>query len=84
MDNKNKSEKSVGFEEKIGRLQTIVEKLENDGNVTLEDSMSLFEQGLVITDECVNELNAMQARIAELDKKLDIILGRSETAENND
>lgn len=65
------------FESKIAQLQQIVDKLESDSSVTLEDSMALFEQGLSLTGECVGELNAMQAKIGELNKKLDIILGKS-------
>ena len=72
------------FESKISKLQSIVEKLENDASVTLEDSMSLFEQGLALTGECVNDLNEMQARIAALNNKLDTILGRAGDGEKND
>ena len=72
-----KSSGENDFEKKIAMLQSIVDKLESGSDISLEDSMSLFEQGLALTGECVNELNAMQNRIAELNDKLDIILGRT-------
>lgn len=76
MDEKTKSGQltSADFEKKIADLQSIVDKLESDKTVTLEDSMSLFENGIKITRECVDDLNAMQARIAALNKELDLII----------
>lgn len=66
---------SVDFENKLGELQKIVTKLESDQSVTLEDSMSLYEQGLKLTKECVDDLSALSSRIAELNDRLDLILG---------
>ena len=72
---KVKTVASGDFENKLGELQKIVSKLENDSDVTLEDSMSLYEQGLKLTKECVDDLSALSTRIAELNNKLDLILG---------
>lgn len=75
----NTKEQKVGasdFENRINELQKIVSRLENDPAVTLEDSMTLYESGLKIAKECVDDLAAMQARIAELNGQLDIILHR--------
>ena len=66
---------SADFENKLGELQKIVSKLESDQRVTLEDSMSLYEQGLKLTKECVDDLSALSSRIAELNNRLDLILG---------
>lgn len=76
MDEKKKSGQftSADFEKKIADLQSIVDRLEGDKSVTLEDSMSLFESGIAITRECVDSLNAMQARISALNKELDLII----------
>ena len=71
---KKQSASSSDFEAKIAELQKIVGRLESDGSVTLEDSMSLFESGLKLTKECVDDLSAMQARIADLNNQLDLIL----------
>lgn len=71
---KKQTATSVDFEAKIAELQKIVGRLESDGSVTLEDSMSLFESGLKLTKECVDDLSAMQAKISELNNQLDLIL----------
>ena len=65
---------SCDFENKLDALQAIVNRLENDQGVTLEDSMSLYEDGLKLTKECVESLALMQSRIAELNKQLDLVL----------
>ncbi|MCH5165756.1 MAG: exodeoxyribonuclease VII small subunit [Clostridiales bacterium] len=65
---------SADFEKKIAELQRIVEKLESDSSVSLEDSMKLYESGLELTKECVQDLNAMQSRISDLNRQLDSIL----------
>lgn len=62
----------VDFEAKIDELQKIVEKLESD--VSLEESMRLFESGLGITKECIDELNKTQENLAELEDQLDTVL----------
>ena len=67
---------SADFEKKIGELQKVVDKLEGDSGVSLEESMSLFESGLALTKECMESLNAAEARIADLNKQLDAILRR--------
>lgn len=63
-----------GLEKKIAELQNICDRLENDPDITLESSMSMFESGLALAQDCVKDLNAMQAHIAELNKQLDSVL----------
>ena len=65
---------SESFEIKIGRLQAIVDKLEGDPSLSLEDGMALFEDGLKLTKECVEELNVTRERIADLDRQLEAVL----------
>lgn len=65
---------SESFEIKIGRLQAIVDKLEGDPSLSLEDGMALFENGLKLTKECVEELNVTRERIADLDRQLEAVL----------
>ena len=65
---------SGDFEDKLANLQRIVSRLENDSDVTLEDSIGLYESGLKIAKECVEDLAALNARISELNKQLDLIL----------
>lgn len=73
-DAKMRTASSGDFENKLDELQKIVQRLENDSDVTLEDSMSLYESGLKIAKECVEDLSLLNARIAELNKQLDLVL----------
>lgn len=59
------------YEAKLAELQKIVDILESD--VSLDEGMKLFEEGLNLTKECIKDLNDTQARIAELKKQLDIL-----------
>lgn len=55
MDNKNT------FEQSLQKLEEIVSKLENQ-DTPLEEAMRLFQQGVVLSDECFKQLeNAKQA-----------------------
>ena len=66
------SNKKIDFEAKLTELNKIVERLESD--VSLEDGMKLFESGIAITKECIDELNKTQDSIASLKKQLDDVL----------
>lgn len=66
---------SGDFENKLAELQRIVSRLENDADVTLEDSIGLYESGLKIAKGCVDDLGLLSARIAELNKQLDLVFG---------
>ncbi|MCH5350457.1 MAG: exodeoxyribonuclease VII small subunit [Clostridiales bacterium] len=66
---------SADFEEKIEKLQEIVAKLESD--VSLEDGMALFESGIKLTKECIDELDRTREHIESLKGELDKILDRS-------
>ena len=75
MENSKKHTLASGdFENKLDELQKIVQRLENDSDVTLEDSMSLYESGLKIAKDCVEDLSLLNTRIAELNKQLDLVL----------
>ena len=50
------------FEECLGELEAIVEKLES-GEMALEESLDLFERGVAITKECRNRLKTAERRI---------------------
>lgn len=69
----DKVTKTADFERKIADLQKIVDKLEKS-DVSLEDSMALYERGLELTKDCVRDLNTLSERIAELNDELDTVL----------
>lgn len=70
------------YEAKLVELQKIVDVLESD--VSLEEGMRLFEDGLRLTKECICDLNETQTRIAELKKQLDIISAQPVFGDGNE
>ncbi len=58
-DNKS-SERS--FEEAIARLDEIVQRLET-GNIALDESLSLFEEGIGLAKYCSGRLDAAEGRL---------------------
>lgn len=62
-----KAEKS--FEESFTRLEKILEKLESE-EVTLEETIKLYEEGLTLTKFCYEKLNNAELRIKEINKSL--------------
>jgi exodeoxyribonuclease VII small subunit len=60
-----KTEKS--FEESFIRLEKILEKLESE-DVTLEETIKLYEEGLTLTKFCYEKLNNAELRIKEINK----------------
>ncbi len=51
-----------GFEEQISELETIVSKLES-GKAGLDESLSLFEQGIKLTKNCQKILDTAEKRV---------------------
>lgn len=50
------------FEEQLTALEGVVERLER-GELTLEDSVKLFEEGVRLSAACKKELDAAEGRI---------------------
>ncbi len=57
----------IPFEEAMGKLETIVGELEG-GDLPLERSLELFEQGVRLSRACVQRLDAAERRIEILTK----------------
>lgn len=53
------------FEEQLGELEKIVEQLEQ-GDLTLEQSVSLFERGVHLSNACKAQLSSAESRIQVL------------------
>ena len=53
------------FEEQLTELEKVVEQLER-GDLTLEDSVSLFERGMVLSEACKGQLAGAESRIQVL------------------
>jgi len=65
----SKKEQKNSFESSLKRLEKIVETLEQ-GEVSLEDSLSLFEEGIHLSKECLETLNKAELKIKQLTKNL--------------
>ena len=58
------------FEESLKKLETIVEQLEK-GDLPLEDSLKLFEEGVGLSEVCKQELDAAEGKVQMLVKQRD-------------
>jgi exodeoxyribonuclease VII small subunit len=53
------------FEEQLTALETVVERLEK-GDLSLDESVQLFEEGLKLSNACKSELEAAEGKIQVL------------------
>lgn len=58
------------FEESLKKLETIVDQLEK-GDMTLEDSLKLFEEGVGLSAACKKELDEAEGKVQILIKQRD-------------
>ena len=72
----NNEPQTKSFETSLQALEEIVHKLEH-GDLPLEDSLGLFEQGIRLAREC-------QERLSQAERRIEVLLrdqqGRSTTA----
>lgn len=55
----------AGFENRLTALEAVVERLER-GDLTLDESVRLFEEGVKLSDACKMELEKAEGRIQVL------------------
>ena len=55
----------ASFEEQLTQLEAVVDRLER-GELTLEESVRLFEDGVRLSNACKGELDAAEGRIQVL------------------
>ena len=53
---------TVNFESSLEKLEQIVAKLE-DGDISLEDSVKSFEEGIGLVKECQKQLSAAELKV---------------------
>ena len=58
------------FEESIKKLESIVDQLEK-GDLSLEESLKLFEEGVGLSTACKQELDAAEGKVEMLIKQRD-------------
>jgi len=64
-----KTKKEPDFETALSELETLVETLEQ-GDISLEESLKLFERGVTLTRSC-------QTSLKEAEQKVQILLEKS-------
>jgi exodeoxyribonuclease VII small subunit len=78
------------FEKQLTALESVVERLEQ-GDLSLEESVRLFEEGIKLSDACKKELEAAEGKVqllvergsggmkvVDLDVKEDVSAGEEE------
>ncbi len=60
----------LNFEEALSKLEEAVGELEKE-DITLEDSMQKFEQGIKLSSHCLRKLNEAEEKIEELTRSED-------------
>ena len=58
------------FEESLKRLEAVVDQLEK-GELSLEESLKLFEEGMNLTASCKKELDDAEGKVQMLIKQRD-------------
>ena len=64
-----KSTKTPGFEQSLKELESLVEKMEQ-GDLSLEDSLSHFERGVQLSRAC-------QKALKEAEQKVEILMQKN-------
>ncbi len=62
--------KKADFERSLTRLEEVVRRLEN-ANLSLDEAMKLFEEGVELSRECQKQLEQAEGRVEVLLKKAD-------------
>lgn len=60
------------FEKYMVDLEEIVKKLDN-GSITLDESLKLFNEGVTLSEKCMKILKGAEGKITELTDKLGVI-----------
>jgi exodeoxyribonuclease VII small subunit len=67
---KTEPPKKADFERSLARLEEVVRRLESP-QLSLDDAMKLFEEGVTLTRECQKQLEQAEGRVEILLKKAD-------------
>ena len=62
--------KTASFEVSLSRLQEISELLESE-DIGLEESISLYEEGIKLSKVCYDQLNKAELKVTELKEKFE-------------
>lgn len=71
----SKGKKSVDFEQQLSSLEALVESLES-GELSLEESLKAFEQGIKVARECQTALKDAEQKVEVLIKQGDQLVSQ--------
>ena len=60
--------KKLDYEAAVAELESLVEQLER-GDITLEESLKLYERGVLLTRDCQEALQAAEQKVQMLVKQ---------------
>ena len=69
------SRKPFNFEKSLAELEALVARME-EGELSLEEQLKAFEQGVRLTQQCQQALNEAQQRVQVLDYEVLVATGR--------
>jgi exodeoxyribonuclease VII small subunit len=67
-----KKGKTIDFEQALGELEAVVEKLEH-GDLPLEEALKQFERGIELTRSC-------QASLKQAEQRVEVLLAKTPEA----
>jgi len=73
MTERTTQENSLSFEAAMSRLEALVRDLE-EGNLSLDQSIQSFEEGMVLVRRCASELKRAEERVKRLTEEAGRIL----------
>ncbi|MDP6199019.1 MAG: exodeoxyribonuclease VII small subunit [Porticoccaceae bacterium] len=76
-----KEKKAVDFEQQLKNLEALVESLES-GDLSLEDSLKSFEQGIKVARECQTALKQAEQKVEVLMRQGDELVSQPFTEDD--
>ncbi|HYP41245.1 MAG TPA: exodeoxyribonuclease VII small subunit [Chloroflexia bacterium] len=62
------ADKGASFEQSFMRLQEVVQKL-SDGQLTLQEALASFEEGMALADRCAQMLDEAELRVKQVSER---------------
>lgn len=83
--NTSEGQQEVSFETAFSRLESILEKM-NSGNVSLDESLKLYEEADILINMCNKRLNDAERKIEMLIKNRsgDLVVGNDQKPQTQD
>lgn len=71
------------YEENIREMEEIVRKM-SDENMSLDEGLSLYERGILLAKESLEELNGFKGKMEILNKNLAELEAETESGDDDD